>query len=235
MTLPKCYLLYFKNMLDVAFIEFFDEYNDFFEKNDNGQYVLLKALDEGSLEKFFIKSIEKQLKDIVIPYDIINAPNSYFIIGSCNPRDNFLLRFRDNKYFPRKLNDMIFKSKFQLKYLLRENDIKIDMVKFNQACIGAFNHFFQNKSKFNNVIFISHKSLDCYSMFKALKFIIGRSNCINLYEQKFKDVKSPIIALNDLIDKYVHNKQEANKDIKFKRIINELKQFVSLTSNINIS
>lgn len=111
MQAPKCYLLYFKSLLDVAFIEFFDEFNDCFMKNDFGQYVLMKAVDEASIEKFFVKSIEKQLDEVVIPYDVIDAPNTYFIIGACNPKDNFLLKFRDGKYFPKKLDDMIFKSK----------------------------------------------------------------------------------------------------------------------------
>lgn len=239
MICPKCYLLYFKSLLDVAFIEFFDEFNDAFAKNDNDEYVLVKALDEAHIEKFFVKSIEKQLDKLIAPYDIIRSPHKYFIIGACNPRDNFLLSFKDKKSFPKKLDDMIFKSKYQLKYVLNEDDIKIDIVKFNQACVGAFNHFFGSSAKRdrqqqqkNNVVFITHKNLDCYSMFKVLKFIFGKSNCVNLHQQAFNKIKAPIIAVNDLIDKHINNKSAANKDKRFKAIVTEVQQFINLMTQV---
>lgn len=63
-------------------------------------------------------------------------------------------------------------------------------------------------------------------MFKLIKFIYGKSNCWNIHKEKFYNIKSPIIAINELIDKYIHNKNKITKSNEFKYIIEEVKQFI---------
>lgn len=227
MRLPKYHLLYFKCLLDVAFIEFFDKHNDQFAKQD-GKYFFCGMMSKQAIEDFFMESVQKQLDALIEPFDIIRSPNYYFIIGACQPRDNFLLNFKDDT-FPKKLMDAI-NGKLHLKYFLREQDIVIDMVQFNEACCEVFNKmFFGNAIKAKkHVFFLTHKNLDCYSMFKILKCIFGRANCINMRDMFFQDVQSPIIAVNDLIDKSIHNKMQANKDKRFKKLFDEVKQFVDM-------
>jgi len=116
--------------------------------------------------------------------------------------------------------------------LLKEKDIVIDMVQFNEACCEVFNKMFAEdnaaKMQLSNLVFLTHKSLDCYSMFKILKCIFGKANCVNLRDELFSDVSSPIVAVNDLIDKSIHNKIAANKDKRFKKMYEEVKQFVEM-------
>ena len=50
--MPKFHLLYFKNLLDVAFCKFFELYNDDFIKED-GRYVLASSLTTARLAKTF--------------------------------------------------------------------------------------------------------------------------------------------------------------------------------------
>lgn len=230
MKLPKYHLLYFKNLLDIAFTKFFDEYNSLFIK-DADTYVLSKTFSITELEKFFNRVIMQELNKIVHPYDIIANPDYYVIIGACQPKNNFLLKFKDG-YFPAKLEKMI-NSDYSIKYLLKEKDIIIDTLKFNEACINVFNKFFNDqiyskKYNYQNVIFIKHNQLDCYSMFKVLKCIFGKTNCINIFVERYNKVNSPIIAVNDLIDKYINQKLKANKDPQFKRIFIDVKQFIQL-------
>ena len=232
MRLPSYNLLYFKNLLDLAFLRFFEEYNDSFLKNEKEEYVLVKNLSIQELEKFFEKEILKTLSRILKPYDLLSSPDFYFIIGACQPKNNFLINFKEG-YFPSKLQKVL-EDKYSLKYLLKEKDIKIDNLKFNEACQNIFNKFFSDESfqKRNpilkNAIFIQHKNLDCYSMFKILKCIFGKANCKNLKEEFFKDMNPPIIAINDLIDKYINNKIAANKDRRFKKMYEEIKQYLGL-------
>ena len=68
-------------------------------------------------------------------------------------------------------------------------------------------------------------------MFKVLKHLIGRSNCINLHREKFKEIKSPIVAVNDLIDKYATDKLQLNKSAEFKAATEEIKQYLK-TKNL---
>lgn len=192
----------------------------------------MQNLNLQELEEFFTASVLKSLSKILKPYDMLVSPDFYFIIGACNPKDNFLLNFKEG-YFPSKLERLI-QDKYSLKYLLKEKDIKIDSLKFNEACLNVFKKFFSDElflkrhQLLKNVVFIQHSKLDCYSLFKILKCILGRVNCHNLHDELFKGITSPIVAVNDLIDKYIHNKIQANKDARFKKMYSEIKQFVEL-------
>lgn len=228
MMLPSYNLLYFKNILDVAFLQFFNDCNDKFVKIDD-QYVLAENFNIAQLEAYFFNVVVKVLNEIVKPYDLVRSPEVYFIIGACQPKDNFLLKYKGED-FPLKLQKTIY-DEYSLKYLLKEKDVEIDLVKFNEACINVFNKIFSSSNSLKarkNVIFISHKKLDCYSMFKVLKCILGKSRCKNLFKEKFNDVKSPIVAVNDLIDLNIHSKMKANHDQEFKAIVDEIKQFLNL-------
>lgn len=61
-----------------------------------------------------------------------------------------------------------------------------------------------------------------------LKCILGNANCINLKQQAFASNKSSILAVNDLIDANIVDKSKANKDRGFKKIYQEVKQFVEM-------
>ena len=75
-------------------------------------------------------------------------------------------------------------------------------------------------------MFIQHSRLDCYLMFKTLKWIFGKSNCVNLYEQMFATRPVIIYSLNELIDMYVNNKRELNKSEKMKAYASDVKRFI---------
>ena len=230
MRLPRFHLLYFKDLLDLAFIQFFDKFNDKFVRIGD-EYHLGESISLQNIEKCFRNTIDLTLKRLVVPYDTLNSPDFYFIIGACQPKDNYLLKFRRSD-FPKKLNALI-SSKLQLKYILKEKDIKIDTIKFNEACCNIFNHYFlgQSQIKERNLVFLAHKNLDCYSMLKMLKFMFGKANCVNMKKEHFSQTNSPIVAINDLIDKNIHCKAEANKDPKFKKIFKEIQQYVDAFLN----
>lgn len=227
--MPIFKLLYFKNLLDIAFVQFFDKYNNYFQKID-GNYVFSAECDAQKLASILKKTIVETLLKTTVKYDRLK-PTYYLIIGSCMPKDNMLLKFKDMQYFPQKL-DKVLQSSVQLKYLLKEKDIKIDPVLMNNACIMIFNEFFTKKEvklkkeTYKNIIFVQHKNLDCYSIFKLIKHIFGRNNCINMREEMFKDIKTPIVAINDLIDKYV-NKTCMNISGEFKLAGKELAQYIT--------
>lgn len=229
-ALPKFHLLYFKDLLNVAFIKFFEEFNSQFVKIGN-EYHLGQSVSMSSIEKFFKTAIDSMLNEITASYDVLKSPNYYFIIGACQPKDNYLLAFK-TKSFPKKLNSLL-NCKTQLKYILKEKDIKIDIVKFNEACCNVFNDYFFDRAKANkpNVVFLTHKNLDCYSLFKMLKCIFGNTNCINMQKVYFDKFNSSIVAINDLIDMNIHCKYKANKDPKFKKMFREIQQYLDLIIN----
>lgn len=230
--LPKYNLLYYKALLDKCFARFFDEYNDKFIKNDKQQYVLADNVSKAKLKQTFKQYLKEELLLYVSSYSIVK-PNYYLIIGACQPKDNLLLQLRDDSYFPHKLLEVVNRD-CQVKYLLKEKDIQLDLLKFNQMCLEIFQELFIEHAnvikllgkEYCNVFFVQHKQLDCYLLFKTIKSIYGRSNCWNIHREKFADVKSPLIAVNELIDRYVHNKNKLNSLDEFKKITAEVKQFI---------
>ncbi len=194
--------------------------------------MLSEAMNVGKLEGEFKKYLKEVLLQYAKPYSL-DAPNYWLIIGACMPKNNILLDCKKDQYFPAKLQSTI-DATWQIKWLLKEKDIKIDIVKFNEACISLFNKMFKNQENvqrllgknWTNVFFVQHSRLDCYSMFKTLKAIYGRSNCINVWKDKMQNVKLPLVALNDLIDRYVQNKTCLNSMQEFKNAVKEVKQYV---------
>ncbi len=229
--MPKFNLLYYKNILDIAFQMFFDENNSKFKKQD-GCYILASTMSISQLLSAFKRHVAAVIKQYAAPYTV-DAPSYWLVIGACMPKDNILLKCKNGQYFPAKLQKLI-DSPWQIKWLLKEKDIKIDIVKFNDACIQLFNKCFCSNAmvmkllgkEWSNVHFIQHCQLDCYSMFKTVKALYGRSNCINVWKDKMQSVKQPLVAVNDLIDRYIHNKADLNKLPQFKIAVQEVKQFI---------
>jgi hypothetical protein len=170
-NVPKINLLYYKNLLDVCFYRFFDLYNNSFIKEEN-HYILAERLSKSKLTHIFKILIKEQLLECTNEFNILE-PNYYFIIGSCFPKDNILFIHSDPTKVPKKLENIVTND-YQLKYLFKEKDIKLDMILFNQIFQDIFDDFFSNEQKLLkflgknrfNVVFIKHRHFDCYSMFR---------------------------------------------------------------------
>lgn len=227
--MPKFHLLYFKNLLDMSIVKFFELYNKKFQKI-HGKYVLSEDMSRIKLSRIFKQLIIEELSKYITKYDRL-SPDYYLIIGSCLPKNNLLLDFKNDKYFPAKITKLL-NSEYSIKYLLKEKDIDINIMRFNDICIELSNDFFYKDvlvkkcgKDYANVIFVQHNKLDCYVLFKVLKFIYGKSNCINIYKEKMSKEKLPLVAINDIIGKYI-NKSDMNKSQKLKLITDEIQQYI---------
>ena len=222
---PRLRLLYYKNVLDLALISFFGVFNHDFTKTSSSRYVFSSDASRESLKKTLKQIICNNLKDLVEPWTI-EAPNWLVLLGGCYPKNNIILKYKGIKdYFPAKL-DRVLELKPSIKWILSEKDIDLDIELFNEL----FNEIFQEISSKKiilgqNVVCISHKNLDCYMLFKIIKWIYGKSACINVYEDNnISKRKLPLVAINDLLSKYIHNRQAMNKSREFKQYALEVKQ-----------
>lgn len=225
---PRLRLLYYKNVLDLAVARFFGEFNDDFSKTSSSRYVFSSDASRESLKKTFKQIIVEVIEELVEPWSF-ESPSWLILLGGCYPKSNIILKHRDPKdYFPAKLEKLL-EAMPSVKWILAEKDIDVDLELFNEIFNEIFNELaakkIRLKSTLKNVVCISHKSLDCYMLFKILKWIYGRSACINLYEtSSISKRKLPLVAINDLLSKYIHNKQAMNKSREFKQCALEVKQ-----------
>ena len=182
------------------------------------------------IKKYFMSGVRDEVLKYAKPFDLF-SPEYFFVIGGCEPDENLLLEFTDG-YFPKKLDSLLGSGKCP-KYVLKEKDIKIDIEYFNSMIDDIFIGLFSTENGFNrllgrnysNVFTIKHRRLDCYSVFKVLKYVFGRNNCVNVWKDEFEDKRQCIVAVNDLIDKYINNKTAMNKSRKFKNIVAEIRQY----------
>lgn len=158
----------------------------------------------------------------------MEAPTWLILIGGCYPESNILLKHRDSSdYFPAKLEKLI-KTRPSVKWILAEQDIDVDLELFNEIFSEIFTEFASKKislkPSFRNVVCISHKSLDCYMLFKIIKWIYGKSVCSNVYETSgLSRASLPVVAVNDLLSRYIHNKQAVNRSSEFRKCALEVK------------
>lgn len=99
----------------------------------------------------------------------------------------------------------------------------------NSAIDNVFDDLFKSSKLlgdgYENVFCIKHQSLDCYSMFKTIKWVYGKSSCVNLC--KTLDLPDEcLVAVNDLVSKNVKNKSALNSSLRFKKIAIEVRQFL---------
>ena len=237
----KLNLLYYKNILDRVFAQFCKDYNDFFTKVGE-DYVLSRGFTKHQINKVLQNYIIDELKRHIKPAKVLRS-DIYFIIGSCFPASNFFLKYKlSNVYFPAKLEKFI-QDNPNIKYVLKEKDIKVDISAINDIVCQIFNKMFTNRkyilkligSEYSNVFFVTNNQLDCYAMFKTIKMLYGKTNCINIYKQNFlEDEIQPFIAVNELIDKYIGNKQHIFQSNCFQKISAEVKQYIDSCLNKQI-
>ena len=203
---------------------FIDEYADSFVK-DGGHYIMAKQPSQEALTRYIVDFCGKETEKRVSRFDP-EAPEFLFLLGGCEPKDNMLLEFKSG-YFPKKLEDLVNSEKCR-KYFMKERDIDIDGLFFNKAADAAFDRLFKPggagfASRPGNVFALRHRRLDCYALFKIMKYLYGGKNCVNSWTE-FPG-KERLTAVNDLICRYVNNKTGMNRSSAFKSAVKEIKQY----------
>ena len=227
----KISFLYYKNLLDLAFTEFFEEFGHCFTRQVDGTYLFSSDVSRSKLKKFFKESILRRIASLSRPWSI-DDPRCLVVIGSCFPCDNSVLELKTKKdIFPAALDSALTNTP-SLKWVLREQDIKLDDLEFNEVLVEIFNELFKKSTKhqsfFKNIMVVTHKNLDCYAIFKILKWTYGKSATVNLYEATgMSKKKLPLVAINDLLSKHIHNKEALSRNMKFKQSAKELREYAS--------
>lgn len=227
----KLNLIYYKNLLDAAVEKMFASIGRMFSRADDGTYVFSGGWSEMKLARLFEQSLKEVMLEVIAPAAETN--DKYIVISSCWPKDNLLLKLKNGSYFPKKLAALVDERPC-IKYLLREKDICIDIESLNRIFIDCFSRMFndsQHVSKlldgdFSNVIFISHSHLDCYALFKIIKHIYGRSNCVNVWKEKMLEQKQHLVAVNELVSKYISKKTCMNRSRELKEYAREVRDYL---------
>lgn len=232
----KLRLIYYKDIIDVALKAFISDNEGLFAKSGNN-YVLRKSSAQSRLKAELENHIAAVIGNL-FGNGLEFSNDKLIIIGSCFPLENMIMQFKDESYFPKKLDDAM-REKPYVKWILRERDIIIDAAAINWQLTKTFNEMLAERGKVlsllkkcsdvvdGNVICVTHRKLDSYAMFKIIKWIYGNSNCINVHAEKLNDYKPCLIDVNELVSRYIHRKNEMNRSQEFKKCAHEVKEYLA--------
>lgn len=217
MAAPKIKLLYFKNILDLFVGDFIGRNEEKFARR-GGLYIMSEQPSLEAFSREITEFAEKEAERRIPAFDVA-SPEYLFVLGGCEPPDNMLLGFRDG-YFPAKL-DALLKSENCPKYFMKERDVEIDGTFFNRAADMAFGRLFRDGfRRRGNAFAIRHRHLDCYALFKIMKYVFGWGACSNSWAEDGGPER--LTAVNDLICRYVNNKTGMNGSPEFKAAVREI-------------
>lgn len=227
--------LYFKQLADRAFQRFLRERNGDFTRQEGKKgtvYVYSGTVSRNTLKNMFLKWILEDIFAIFPEFDL-EKPVWNFVLGSCLPRNNVLLRcVSGDSYFPAVLRKILDSGR-DIRYYPVERDIKVDLDLFNSVLEDVFLELFDRRkarkvlgNRFRNVFFLRHSSLDCYMAFKLLRCVYGRNTVGNVVKELDMKVDVGLRSLNERIDEYVSGKISFLKSEMMAPVRTEVLDFV---------
>jgi len=226
-----CNAIYFKHMIENALEIYFTVNRSKFTVDENGLIVFSNKVSYNSLKKALKTLIVGEIQKCIKPFDITKR-EYFFVIGSCYPNENFLLKHLDkNRYFPMKVRKYIENG--NIKYFLRVSGIRIDLSYFNSVLEDIFNEFFQRKnfkkffpSNVENLFFLKKSKFDCYMTYRVLKKFFGRINTCNMFKENESSMKKNLYSVNERIDNYVVGIKQILDTEEMKMEVEEINQYI---------
>ena len=233
MTLPRYIFISYYALLDEAMVYFFQDMNDSFIKleKENGRIDYIFAESHMKLRQYFNQIIPKIILSKTKPFDMFNQ-KYYFIIDDCSPKDNIYLK--NASHLPKKLAVLLAKD-LDIKYVLAESDIKLDLVTLNSIFDSYFDQMFGGARKRlgglladrRNVFFVRNSSMD-YTMVKKVGYsLFGRKYVDKIQLNEHSQKKKQLININCVLSRYVEDKNSLKRSDEYKLIEGEVRQYLS--------
>lgn len=205
------YLARFCDLLDAYVRLVFESLEGGFARNSAGDYICgkdvfgSKTFREG-LEKYILSKLPEKADPLSADY--------CFLLGDCRPAENILLD----------LDRIVYKGP-RSRYMLAEQDIKIDVRSFNRAADFVFGRFFRGKAPTpGNVFAVSHIRLGSATLAAFMKSLFGCVNCREI--EALSESSRCLCSANDRIETDVKDKFRLNSTPEAKKIMTSLKQYV---------
>lgn len=193
-------LIPYSTILSIVLEKYIKDNEHLFVNNDN-TYVLTTPFKINVLHSHIANTIDQVISGL--------SSSNIYILGECHIYNNWRMTLAYNQINPS--NKQLIDERSTIKYVLKEDNIKVNELRFNHIADTYFNKQF--KIVKNNIRFFKHKHLtedDLINIFKSM-FSDKNLNIIDKYNNILKKV-------NDA----VYNIKYQNIPIKYVNTINEL-------------
>lgn len=209
--IPRAFAIRYCDILNNMVLDFFQDHNDFFSKNENNVYVFSGKNSKTRLTKIFADYFSNEMAKIAVTiqenYKDI-ATKHIFIIQGTSPEKNVLQNQFTGQVVPSR-------------YFLIENDISLDFILLEKIWNNIFDSRFkikQVKGRNNGIFFLRHQNLNEEQIENILKLIYGE---VKTFYKKNRDI------LQDMAET-THYEFDGSKIMhdKLKMIVKETKDYV---------
>lgn len=139
-------LIPFSTILSIALEKYIKD-NEHLFVNDNNVYILTAPFKINVLHSYITNTIDQVISRL--------TSDNIFILGECHIYNNWRLQLGHNQVNPNKKH--LLDKHSTIKYILKENNIKINELRFNHIVDTYFNKQF--KIVKNNITFLKHRHL----------------------------------------------------------------------------
>lgn len=148
----------YSDILNNAILDFFNDFNSSFI-HENNKYVFSDNISKQRLKKYFKEVITSEIHKHI---ENTNSFEKIYLITSCKVNNNIVFSSKD-------------KSDYNITYKLLEDDIYIDIIKFEDI----FDEIFRN-IKIKNVVLLRHFNFSYSQLYNVILKYYGINHCREL-------------------------------------------------------
>ena len=192
-------LIHYSTIISLALEKYIKENQHFFI-NDNNVYILTTKIKINILQSHIANTINSLISQV--------SSNNIYILGECNIYTNWRINLEYNLINHDK--KQLLDNHTVLKYLLKEQNIKIDELRLNHIADNYFNKQFKNVK--NSIKFLKHRNLT-------------EDDLIYIFKSQFSEKNLNIIENNTILSKLndlIYASKSELMDQKYIKIINSL-------------
>lgn len=147
----------YSNILNNVFLEFFEKFNSSFIF-ENNTYIFSENISKVKLKKIFKELILNEIDNTLKTFSTNSRNIKVYLIDTCKINNNII--FSETK------------SDYNISYKLLEDDIYIDLIKFEDI----FSEIFKT-IKIKNVILLKHKNFSFLQLYNIIEKFFGKNHC----------------------------------------------------------
>ena len=177
----------FSQIVSTVLEKYIKNNQQYFISNDKITYILTT--------KFKINLLHSAITDTIDQVISQSSSSNIYIVGECYLFNNWRVTSVNNVVNPR--YKQMLDEHSTVKYILKEDNIKIDDLKINHICDVYFNKYFKNP--IDNIKFLKHRNLT-------------EDDLIYIFKSQFSSKNLNIIEGNSILDKVNNLTYSINSD-----------------------
>lgn len=212
-------------ILDSALASAVQEHEHEFVKSQPGEYVWAGSFTRRA------RCLERNIRRLVESFAsrCKKDGDMLVVLSSCFPKDNVLMSLESS--LPAKLKSFVSENP-DMKWLLREKGISIDMSLVNETADRVFKKLAEESLKEKEMsghasrVLVSHRHLDSYALESIVRWAYGSSACSKMLDESASCSLKALVPVNKLLSESLKHKDALNRSRQLKDAAAEVRDYI---------